>query len=134
MPKRHALVALLLAVLLSACGPREPELPPEVEQTWEEFRETPNGDTYLRFLHANRLAAMRHANPGDAVGVLHQVRALEAQADQAVRTTDLRLAATIVSRVLEIEEGEVIDLYEEVLPGARERIRETRTAVEWMLE
>ena len=132
----RSILALAVALLLTAaCAPADDGglHPPDVERTWAEFRETPTDDTYLRFLHANRLAAMQHGNPGDAAGVLHQVRALEAQADQARRAGDLNLADAVVMRVLEIEQAEMLGVYDEALPGARERLLAARASVEGML-
>ncbi len=135
-PLRWIAGLALAGCLVAACREKaaEPALPAAVQTAWEEFRADPNGNTFLRFRVANRDAAFRHGNPHDAVGVLHQLLALEAEAEMAERGRDLQLADGVVTRVAEIEEGEVIDVYEELVPGARDRLRAARARVEGMLE
>jgi hypothetical protein len=125
---------LVLVVALTACSAGDGVLPPDVEQAWEQYRAEPNENTYLRFIQVNRAAARAHAHPDDAQGVLHQLLALEAQSEHAARGSDLWSAQSVVERVDELEQGGVLDTYDEVVPGAGERFRAARARVAGLLE
>ena len=131
---RTAIALVLTAFLFCACAQEPSVIPEDVERAWQQYREEPNVNTYTGFIHANRKAAMAHPYTDDAQGVMHQVLSLEAQSEHAERTQDLRLADAVLVRVDEIREGGVIDNYEEVFPGAKERLLAARARVEGMLQ
>lgn len=130
---RPLLCLLVASFLLLGCSSGNDPLPAEVREAWERYREEPTENTYLGFIQANRAAARAHGNPDDAQGVLHQVLALEAQSEQAERRGDLQLAQAVVVRIDEIAAGGVIDTYDDVVPGARERLLAARERVDVLL-
>lgn len=113
----------LVAAFLAACGaaPANPDAA-EADAAWEALLAEPGTARYEQFLAANRRAAGRHADPGDARGITYQVRALEAQAGEAARTRDALLAHEVADRVRFLREAGHLDLYEETVPGARARL------------
>ena len=133
---RPALVLSILALALAlvACSPQPAFVPPDVQRAWLQYREEPTADTFLRFIHANRAAARAHAHTDDPQGVTHQLLALEAQSEYAERTQDLNLAQAALARMDEIVDGGILDTYEEVLPGFRERLLTARARVAGMLQ
>ena len=136
LPMRRTLLAAALSMVLLGCT-AEPEVPgfPEIAtRAYEGFLENPNQDTYLRFIHENRKVQIGRDTPNDEIGVLVQVRALEVQALHARATGDVNLAIGVVDRVGEIEEGEVIEVYDEVLPGAKARLHAARDRVAAMTQ
>jgi len=132
---RRLLYLVVLTVGLVACAERpERVLPEAVQKAWEQFLARPDEATYLGFIQVNRAAARQHPYVDDARGVLHQLLALEVQSQHASRTRDLRLAESVVTRVDEIAAGGVIDVYDEVVPGARTRLLAARDRIAGLLE
>ena len=131
-----AIAGVLLAVLGAGCarGPEVPGFPENATNAYEAYLDEPNANTYLRFIHTNRDVQRGRETPNDAIGILVQVRALEVQSLHAKSNGDLNLAVGVVDRVGEIEEGNVIDVYDEVLPGAKARLLAARARVAAMVE
>jgi hypothetical protein len=119
----RASLAVVALLFVSACGPPEPQTASEkAHDAWKLYLGKPDPNTYENFIRANRAAADQHGLPHDAVGVEYQLRALEVMAAEAERTGDLRMAEDVSERVLEIEQHELVDVYEDALPGPRERL------------
>ncbi len=133
---RFLLPLTLIGLLLAACSnaPEVPGFPEKATRAYEAFLEEPNDVTYLRFIHVNRDVQIGRETPNDAIGILTQVRALEVQSMHAKSTGDLNIAESVVDRVREIGEGDVIDVYDEVLPGAKARLHAARDRVAKMIE
>ncbi len=122
--RARAVLALAVALaLIAGCGHRAPrsELAAKADAAWDLFRSNPATNPYENFIRANANAAREHGEPNDAAGVEFQVRALEAMSLQAERTKDAGLALDVVQRISEIEGHDLVGVYEEVDPGARER-------------
>jgi hypothetical protein len=130
------LISAVLFVAVSGCShpPEVPGFPERATRAYEAFLEQPNPNTYHRFISENRKVGIGRETPNDEIGVLIQVRALEVQSIQAKATGNLNLAVGVVDRVGEIEEGEVIEVYDEVLPGAKARLHAARDRVAAMVE
>ncbi len=124
----------LVACALGACSSPPDALPAKVREAWEQYRAEPDQNTYLKFIQVNRAAAREHGIRDDAQGVLHQLLALEAESEQAARTTNLNAAQSVVRRVDELAEGGLLGNYEDVVPGARERFLAARARVAPLLE
>jgi len=121
----------LIVLLATACGPSAevPGFPEAATRAYESFLDDPNATTYLRFIQTNRDVQKGRDAQHDAIGVLVQVRALEVQSLHAAASGDVAIAIGVVDRVGEIEEGDVIDVYDEVLPGAKARLHAARDRV-----
>jgi hypothetical protein len=109
-------------------------VPVHVTEAYDDFMDQPGNASYLRFLHANRAAAREHPFRDDERGVMHQLLAIEAQSLHAEMQHDLHLADSVVRAVDEFEQGGVMLVYDEVVPGARERFLAARARVAGMLE
>jgi len=134
--KRLLLPLVLVTLVATACarGPEVPGFPEEATRAYQAFLDEPNANSYLGFIHANRKVALGRETPNDAIGILVQVRALEVQSLHAKSTGDLHIAVGVVDRVDQIEEGDVIDVYDEVLPGSKARLQAARARVAAMVE
>jgi hypothetical protein len=121
---RAATAVVLLALLLAACDGFSSLPPPDpvAEKAWLDYRAAPTTAGYMYFIRENGKAAARNADPHDAVGIRYQVRALEVQAAEAERVADGELAVLVTDRVDEIEAGDLLEFYEERLPGSRDRM------------
>lgn len=119
-------VAALLVVFgasVSACGPpRAPTADETADAAWKLYLSKPDPGTYDNFIRANRFAAHEHGLPHDAAGVEYQVRALEVQAAESERAKDASLADDVTMRVDEIAQHDLTGAYDEVLPGAKDRL------------
>jgi hypothetical protein len=121
IPAASAAVALLL--VCAACGPARAPTPDEAaESAWNLYRSKPDKGTYENFIRSNRDAARQHGEPNDATGVGYQVRALEVMAAESERSHDPSLADDVVMRVDDIAQHELSGVYDEVLPGAKDRL------------
>jgi len=124
---RAALSAAALLLLAGACGPPRAPTPDEAAvAAWKLYLAKPDVGTYENFIRANRFAAHEHNRPHDAVGVEYQVRALEVQAAEAERAGDARLADDVDVRVADIAQHDLTGVYDEVLPGAKDRLAAAR--------
>ncbi len=124
LPHRLVVFVILLTVLAGCTA--EPEMSfadDAAEKAWVALQKTPTSQAYDLFIRSNRTAAMIHGDPNDKKGVRYQVRALEAQAGEAERSADVGIASDVDGRIDELEEGGLLDVYDEVLPGAAERLR-----------
>ena len=129
------LLFVLAAALLGSCG--DPTATPDdaaAEAAWRRLLDEPGTANYEAFIAANRRAAAWNPDPHDARGIGYQVRAIEAQAAQAVREKDGLLADSVVDRVRELRESGHLDLYEETSPGVRARLEAAEAAAEPLLE
>jgi ABC-type glycerol-3-phosphate transport system substrate-binding protein len=124
--RRSAIRAALTAAALlfaGACGAPSTPTPDESADTaWKLYLAKPDPGTYENFIRANRFAAHQHDMPHDAAGVGYQVRALEVMAAEAERAADATLADDVVRRVDDISQHELTGVYDEVLPGAKDRL------------
>ncbi len=119
----RASLAVVALLFVSACGPPQaPTVTEKADAAWELYRSKPDPNTYENFIRANRAAADQHGLPHDAAGVEYQLRALEVMAAEAERTGDQRMAEDVSERVGEIEQHELVDVYEEALSGTKERL------------
>jgi len=122
---RSAVRVLLAAALFVSAGCGAPEQGAAADKAhaaWKRYLSDPDPSTYENFIRANRAAADLHAMPHDAPGIEYQLRALEVMAAEAERTHDMNLADDVTGRVEEIEQHELVDVYEENVTGARERL------------
>ena len=124
-----ALLGLALTVAAGCGADTRPPAVRQADQAFEAYGDRPSPVTFGLFIRANRKAAMDHGEPNDEQGILFQARALEVQSLEAVRTGDGDLAAQVAGRVDELEGLSMLELYEERLPGIRERIRASRERV-----
>ncbi len=130
---RSALLLLILA-LAAGCGPDVPAgVDPAAQDAWEQWQRNPNPGAVIRLLDANRMAAKDHDNPHDAVGVRYQVRGTEALAARAEAAGDLTDANAIDVRVSDLEEGGLLENYDDVLPGASGRLLAARARMRVLL-
>jgi hypothetical protein len=126
---RTSLVGAAL-LLLAACGPTRPAtLAERAEADWQLYLDHPDDRTYENFIRSNRAAAREHGEPSDREGVELQLRALEAQAAEAVRASRVDLADQVSDRVDEIEKRDQSDVYDDALPGAKKRLAEAKAKV-----
>ena len=117
------LLAVVLTLSSTACGPDDGlVVEPKADAAWERWSEAPSANTYLGFIQANRKAALVHPYADDTLGVLYQVRAIEAQSFYAVQTKDLQIASDVLARVDDLRDGDLLAVFEDVFPGARERL------------
>jgi len=119
---RAALTAAALLLAVSCGGPRAQTPDESADAAWKLYLSKPDPGTYENFIRANRFAAHEHAMPHDKVGVGYQVRALEVMAAEAERAADATLADDVVGRVDEIAQHDLTGVYDEVLPGAKDRL------------
>lgn len=124
---RRIAVALLLAVALPCCGgPPEDPATAEAERQWAILQADPTTPHFESFKAANLAAALRHEELHDRLGVQFQVRAYEAQADEAARTSDAatasRLAYEVIDGIDDLTRRDLVRAYEETLPGAEARL------------
>ena len=126
-------LAIAVGAGLAACDrtARSPE-DAAAEQAWNALVAEPTSPRFRAFRDANLAAARAHGEMHDRWGVLYQVRAFEAQADEAVRTRGAaggeatRLAFEVTDAVDDLERKDLVSAYEEVLPGAAARLRAAR--------
>ena len=122
--KASAVRILVLAALLVSvgCGGDPGDAPGKALAAWKLYLKKPDPSTYENFIRANRFAADQHAMPHDAVGIEYQLRALEVMAAESARTNDLNMADDVTNRVEEIERHDLVGVYDETAPGARDRL------------
>ena len=65
---------------------------------------------------------------------MHQLLSIEAQSEYAALTRDLNLAEAVIVRVEELTEGDVLEAYDEVVPGTRDRLLAAHARVAGLLE
>ncbi|MCE9637648.1 MAG: hypothetical protein K8T90_18265 [Planctomycetes bacterium] len=124
-----ALAALVLC--LAACTPPagSPEMA-DVDRLQAAAEKAPSAASYDALRYALLMAARTHENVHDAVGIAFQVRAQETQVRLAELVTDSaergRLAYEVIDRVDELEKGDILRVYEEVLPGSAARMQACR--------
>lgn len=134
MHRSVSLLATAAVLLLAACAERDPRDPgAAADAAWDEFRSARDTSGYESFIAANRTAAAAHARPHDARGVELQMRGIEAQARHAAAVGDPHLAGDSLARVRDLEERGHVDLYEELVPGARERLEAAAALAETVL-
>jgi hypothetical protein len=128
-----AIVALALAASLVAAACGGPAAPPQVEsaeRAWDDLQREPTSANWKSFRAANLEAARVHRESHDRLGVQFQVRAMEAQAGEVHRVGDeveaSRLAWEVVDAVNDIEAKDLLRVYDDVLPGAANRLRAAR--------
>jgi hypothetical protein len=129
-----AVACLLGAGLLGACSEDAPGVDhrdAKAERVWEQFvREDPKTQlTFELCLRENGFAAKRHANDSDRDGVRYQVRGIEAQSIYAVQEQDAELASVVADRIDELADADFLTNFEDVLPGARQRLEDARKRV-----
>lgn len=123
------LVAFVLC--LAACTPpaATPEMA-EVERLQAAAEKAPSAASYDALRYALLMAARTHDNVHDAVGIAFQVRAQETQVRLAELVADSaergRLAYEVIDRVDDLEKGDLLRVYDEVVPGSAARMRECR--------
>ena len=128
-----AVVSVVLAIVAAAVGCSEPPRPPSeeiAERAWRALQEDPTASAWKTFRAANLEAARLHGESHDRLGVQFQVRAIEAQAMVAQRTSDPAEAGPLAYEVLDavddLERKDLFRVYDDVLPGAAERLRRAR--------
>ena len=134
MMSRLLPVAVLLLAAACAEGPEVPGFPEKATRAYEAYLHQPSEAAYHNFIQENRKVQLGRETFNDDIGILVQVRALEIQSLHAESTGNLNLAVGVVDRVDEIEEGEVIEVYDEVLPGSKARLHAARDRVAAMVE
>jgi hypothetical protein len=124
--RRSAITATVSAIALlvvSACGPAHaPTLADRAEEAWKLYVAQPGTAAYENFIIANRAAAREHGNEHDATGVGFRVRALEVQAAEAERSKDQTMADEVTTGVDDIAQRDLLELYDELVPGTRGRL------------
>jgi hypothetical protein len=120
----RAFATAVLLLFAAGCRPGAPPSPLDAaaDAAFDVYRRSPDPTSFEAFLRANGAAADAHRDPFDARGIGYQLRALEIQTAEAVRTRDPHLAHAVADRVLELQGSGHIDLYDEVVPGARARL------------
>ena len=128
MMKSALRTTLLLGALLlfCACDRASVAIDDKAQAAWDLYRRKPDARSYQNFIAANRKAAHEHGEPHDATGIEYQVRALEVMTDEAARAKDAELANDVVDRVGELESRELVDVYDEALPGAKKRLADAK--------
>src|SRR5262245_54040907 len=130
--RRSAVRAVLTSAALlvaAACGDRPPEAGEQAEAAHAArklYLSRPAGDTYFNFMKANATAAGAHGRPDDAVGLEYRCRALEVMAAEAERTSDADIADQAAEQIDDIERRELLDTYDEILPGSKKRLLDAR--------
>jgi len=128
---------LLLACLGVAACDGFSQLPPadsKAELARDNYLANPTRNAYVAFLRANGQAASNHNEPHDGVGIRYQVRALEIEAAEAEATNDARLAKEVVDRVDVMDEDDYLSLYDETVPGSRERLEAARVRAQAVMQ
>ena len=138
--RRGIAVALVAAVAAGlswgAAGCSGPPPSPEdrnAEAAWRLLQKEPTSANWKAFRVANLEAARAHVEMHDRQGVLYQIRNYEGQAAEALRTKDpaeaTRLAFEVFDGINEMEQKDLLRVYDEVLPGSAERLRTARSIV-----
>jgi hypothetical protein len=117
-------------LLIPGCGPKQGPKAARADAAWKTYRENPNEAGYHAVFRMTAEAAAEHGSPDDAVGVEYQVRVIELQAAEAVRGMNLELSETVVRRVDDWRAHDVDLNFEEVLPGARQRLADAKAKAE----
>lgn len=125
------MLLLGIALIVGACT--QPSATPEdaaADRLQVAAEKNPSAAAYDALLHAILMAARTHENVHDRVGVGYQIRAQETQVRLAELTPDAtersRLAYEVIDRVDELEKGDLLRVYEDVLPGATARMAACR--------
>ena len=133
--RRSAVRAVLTSAALlvaAACGDRPPEAGDKAATANDArklYLSRPGPDTYFNFIKANATAASAHGRPDDAVGLEYRCRAFEIMAAEAERISDAEIADQAKEQIDEIERRELLDTYDEILPGAKKRLLDARARV-----
>jgi hypothetical protein len=120
------ILALVLALGAPGCDSRVPTLAERSVVALRRYRSSPTEETYNAFIALNREAARTHGVNHDAEGVEYQLRALEVMAAEAERRHDTEIAGDVLDRLHEIDEHDQGTAFEDVVPGARERLAKVR--------
>lgn len=127
----RAVACVIALVLAASCGPPEAgEASEKAHAAWKLYRSKPDPGTYENFIRANRAAADRHGFPHDAAGIEYQLRALEVMAAESARANDERMADDVSERIAEIQNLDLVVVYDEVVTGAAARLAAARSLAE----
>src|SRR5688572_19235664 len=111
----------------TACERSPAHVDEKAQEAWELYRRRPDELSFRNFIGVNRKAANEHDRPHDATGVEYQLRACEVMTMEAERLKDATLAADVLDAIADIERRDLLDAYDEALPGAKKRFIEVKS-------